>query len=129
MTVSIGSFMPYGQLFVISAPSGAGKTSLIAAALDVIANLVVSTSHTTRSPRLGEKDGSDYHFVSDFEFQELIKSKALFEHAKVMEPDWDDLVVWNRHQIHPYGHLSLSRELHRAMQFEAWRDELIHLIY
>ncbi len=75
--------MPYGQLFVISAPSGAGKTSLIAAALDVIANLVVSTSHTTRSPRLSEKDGSDYHFVSDFEFQELIKSKALFEHAKV----------------------------------------------
>jgi len=75
--------MPYGQLFVISAPSGAGKTSLIAAALETIANLAVSISHTTRSPRLSEKDGHDYHFVSDFEFEKLVESKALFEHAKV----------------------------------------------
>jgi len=75
--------MPNGQLFVISAPSGAGKTSLIAAALETIANLAVSVSHTTRRPRLSEKDGRDYHFVSDFEFEKLIESEALFEHAKV----------------------------------------------
>ena len=56
--------MPYGQLFVISAPSGAGKTSLIAAALEEIAYLAVSISHTTRSPRPSEQDGRDYHFVS-----------------------------------------------------------------
>ena len=83
MTVSTGSFMPYGQLFVISAPSGAGKTSLIAAALESITDLAVSISHTTRSPRSGERDGRDYHFVSASEFQKLIESEALFEHAKV----------------------------------------------
>ena len=82
MTVSTGSFMPYGQLFVISAPSGAGKTSLIAAVLES-AHLAVSISHTTRSPRPSEKDGRDYHFVSNSEFQRLIKSEALFEHAEV----------------------------------------------
>lgn len=75
--------MPYGQLFVISAPSGAGKTSLIAAALESITDLAVSISHTTRSPRSGERDGRDYHFVSASEFQKLIESEALFEHAKV----------------------------------------------
>ena len=75
--------MPYGQLFVISAPSGAGKTSLIAAAVESIADLAVSISHTTRSPRSGEKDGRDYHFVSASEFQKLIESEALFEHAEV----------------------------------------------
>lgn len=75
--------MPYGQLFVISAPSGAGKTSLIAAALESITDLAVSISHTTRSPRSGERDGRNYHFVSASEFQKLIESEALFEHAKV----------------------------------------------
>ena len=75
--------MPYGQLFVISAPSGAGKTSLIAAALESITDLAVSISHTTRSPRSGERDGRDYHFVSASEFQKLIESEALFEHDEV----------------------------------------------
>lgn len=75
--------MPCGQLFVISAPSGAGKTSLIASAVESIADLAVSISHTTRSPRSGEKDGRDYHFVSASEFEKLIESEALFEHAEV----------------------------------------------
>ena len=75
--------MPYGQLFVISAPSGAGKTSLIAAAIESITDLAVSISHTTRDPRSGERDGRDYHFVSTSEFQKLIESEALFEHAEV----------------------------------------------
>ncbi len=83
MTVSTGSFMPCGQLFVISAPSGAGKTSLIASAVESITDLAVSISHTTRSPRSGEKDGRDYHFVSASEFEKLIESEALFEHAEV----------------------------------------------
>ena len=75
--------MPYGQLFVISAPSGAGKTSLIAATVKSVEDIAVSISHTTRSPRSGEKDGHDYHFVSTSEFQKLIESETLFEHAEV----------------------------------------------
>ena len=75
--------MPQGQLFVISAPSGAGKTSLVAATITCVRNLVVSVSHTTRSPRPGEVDGRDYHFVEQSEFEGLIASDALFEYAKV----------------------------------------------
>ena len=75
--------MPQGQLFVISAPSGAGKTSLVAAAIARVSDLTVSVSHTTRSPRPGEVDGRDYHFVDQSEFDALIASQALFEHAQV----------------------------------------------
>ena len=75
--------MPQGQLFVISAPSGAGKTSLVAATIARVSDLTVSVSHTTRSPRPGEVDGRDYHFVDQSEFDALITSQALFEHAQV----------------------------------------------
>ncbi|MDA8631672.1 guanylate kinase [Litoricolaceae bacterium] len=75
--------MPQGQLFVISAPSGAGKTSLVAATIARVSDLTVSVSHTTRSPRPGEVDGRDYHFVNQSEFDALIASQALFEHAQV----------------------------------------------
>ena len=75
--------MSQGQLFVISAPSGAGKTSLVAATIALVEDLAVSVSHTTRSPRPGDVDGRDYHFVEQSEFERLIASGALFEHAKV----------------------------------------------
>ncbi|MCH1448869.1 guanylate kinase [Litorivicinus sp.] len=75
--------MPQGQLFVISAPSGAGKTSLVAATIARVSDVTVSVSHTTRSPRPGEVDGRDYHFVDQSEFDALIASQALFEYAQV----------------------------------------------
>ena len=75
--------MPQGQLFVISAPSGAGKTSLVAATIARVSDLTVSVSHTTRSPRAGQVDDRDYHFVDQSEFDALITSQALFEHAQV----------------------------------------------
>ena len=75
--------MPQGQLFVISAPSGAGKTSLVAATIARVRDLAVSVSHTTRSPRPGEVDGRDYHFIEQSEFEDMIASGSLFEHAKV----------------------------------------------
>ena len=57
--------MSQGQLFVISAPSGAGKTSLVAATIAHVGDLAVSVSHTTRNPRPGDVDGRDYHFVNN----------------------------------------------------------------
>jgi guanylate kinase len=74
-----------GQLFVISAPSGAGKTSLVRALLEARPNLVVSVSHTTRSPRPNEVDGRDYHFVTPGQFQELVGQGAFLEHASVFD--------------------------------------------
>ncbi|HEY7929922.1 MAG TPA: guanylate kinase [Steroidobacteraceae bacterium] len=73
------------QLFVISAPSGAGKTSLVRALLGRRANLVVSVSHTTRPPRPHELEGRDYHFVSVQRFEELVAAGAFLEHARVFD--------------------------------------------
>jgi guanylate kinase len=73
------------QLFVISAPSGAGKTSLVRALLDARPNLAVSVSHTTRSPRAQEQAGHDYHFVTPGQFQELVGQGAFLEHASVFD--------------------------------------------
>ncbi|HWG76821.1 MAG TPA: guanylate kinase [Steroidobacteraceae bacterium] len=73
------------QLFVISAPSGAGKTSLVRALLERRANLVVSVSHTTRQPRAHELEGRDYHFVPVARFQELAAAGAFLEHARVFD--------------------------------------------
>ncbi len=72
-----------GNLFVIAAPSGAGKTSLVRALLAVDPRLTVSVSHTTREPRPGETDGQDYHFTTLTHFRELIENERLLEHAEV----------------------------------------------
>ena len=74
-----------GQLYVISAPSGAGKTSLVKALLAAHPELVVSVSHTTRPPRPHEVDGRDYHFVSPGEFARLVTAGAFLEHARVFD--------------------------------------------
>ncbi len=72
-----------GTLYIISAPSGGGKTSLVNALLESVLNLEVSISYTTRPPRPGEKDGVDYHFIDQAEFNHLIQKKYLLEYAIV----------------------------------------------
>lgn len=72
-----------GTLYVVSAPSGAGKTSLVAALAAAEPGVHVSVSHTTRPPRPGEIDGANYHFVSEAAFAALIDSDAFLEHAQV----------------------------------------------
>lgn len=75
--------MHTGNLFLVSAPSGAGKTSLVNAALAADQQLVVSVSHTTRLARGGESDGINYHFVSDDEFIQMVNADSFVEHANV----------------------------------------------
>jgi guanylate kinase len=73
-----------GNLFIVSAPSGAGKSSLITALLkDKPQDMQVSVSHTTRAPRPGEVHGQHYHFVSVEQFKALIADNAFFEWAEV----------------------------------------------
>jgi guanylate kinase len=74
-----------GRLFVISAPSGAGKTSLVEALLERYPGLKVSVSHTTRKPRPHELQGREYHFVSVPEFQKLVAQGQFLEHAQVFD--------------------------------------------
>jgi len=74
-----------GTLFIISAPSGAGKTSLLKALTVDAENVVVSVSHTTRKKRPGEINGRDYHFVNQADFLSMVGSSAFLEHAKVFD--------------------------------------------
>ena len=71
------------NLFIIAAPSGCGKTSLVKALLESLSNLSVSVSHTTRKPRKAEIDGENYHFVSKERFGEMISNNDFVEHAEV----------------------------------------------
>ncbi|TSE18469.1 Guanylate kinase [Tepidimonas alkaliphilus] len=72
-----------GNLFVVAAPSGAGKSSLVKALLEVDARLKLSISHTTRAPRGQEVHGREYYFVSDAEFDRMVAEGAFLEWAQV----------------------------------------------
>lgn len=72
-----------GTLYVIAAPSGAGKTSLVNALIQSVKDIQVSISHTTRNMRPGEVDGEHYFFISKAEFEALIAEHAFIEYATV----------------------------------------------
>ncbi|MGD8784821.1 MAG: guanylate kinase [Thioalkalispiraceae bacterium] len=75
----------HGTLYIFSAPSGAGKTSLVTALLESTDNIMVSVSHTTRAPREGEVDGQHYHFVDIPSFEKMVADNAFVEHAQVFD--------------------------------------------
>lgn len=80
-----------GVLFVVSGPSGVGKSTLIRKAMARIPNLAFSISATTRAPRAGEVDGRDYHFLSQDRFADLIAQDAFLEHAEVYDQRYGTL--------------------------------------
>ena len=71
------------NIFIIAAPSGCGKTSLVKALIENSDNLSVSVSHTTRKARKGEIDGENYHFISKETFEKMINNKEFVEYAEV----------------------------------------------
>ena len=72
-----------GHLFIVAAPSGAGKTTLVRLLLEKDAGISVSISSTTRAPRMGEKDGREYHFVDVQSFLEMVSQGEFLEWAEV----------------------------------------------
>ena len=72
-----------GNLFVVAAPSGAGKSSLVKSLLELDSHLVVSISHTTRKPRGQEQDGREYHFIDEQTFRRMVDAGEFFEWAEV----------------------------------------------
>ena len=77
------TFSRRGLMLVLSSPSGAGKTTIARSLLEQDDNIILSVSATTRPKRPGELDGNDYHFVSDLQFQDMVASSELLEHAQV----------------------------------------------
>ena len=77
--------MPQGRLYVIAAPSGAGKTSLVKALMEREPRIQFSVSYTTRPPRPNEIPGRDYHFVTPERFEEMAANQEFLEHARVFD--------------------------------------------
>jgi guanylate kinase len=88
-----------GTLYTISAPSGAGKTSLVAKLLAQTPRLGVSVSHTTRTMRPGEQDGVNYHFTSHADFQHMLDKAAFLEHAQVFDNFYGTSQHWVKSQL------------------------------
>ena len=88
--------MAQGTLFIISAPSGAGKTSLVAEILARMDNIQASVSHTTRACRPGEVGGVNYHFISQDTFASMVADSAFFEHAEVFGNFYGTSEQWVR---------------------------------
>lgn len=88
-----------GTLYVISAPSGAGKTSLVKALLERDSRVLVSVSHTTRDKRPGEVDGKDYNFVERDRFNQMIEASAFLEFAEVFTNKYGTSQLWVEEQL------------------------------
>jgi guanylate kinase len=101
--------MSEGILFIVSAPSGAGKTSLVKALLERDPSLSLSVSCTTRSPRAGERDGLHYHFIDQERFRQSIAAGDFLEHAEV------------------FGNLYGTREADVRVSLSAGRDLILEI--
>jgi guanylate kinase len=88
-----------GALYTVSAPSGAGKTSLVNALVERCQGLRVSVSHTTRPIRPGEQDGINYHFVSESAFLAMLERGEFLEHARVFGNLYGTSAVWVAEQL------------------------------
>lgn len=91
--------MSRGTLFIVTAPSGAGKTSLVKALIEREQQLRVSVSHTTRASRPGEKDGVNYHFVDEATFMETLRAGNFFESALVYGNHYGTSQLWVNEQL------------------------------
>ncbi|TDG15707.1 guanylate kinase [Seongchinamella unica] len=88
-----------GTLYTVSAPSGAGKTSLVAALVERTEDLRVSVSHTTREKRSEEVHGVNYHFVGEDDFLAMLEDAAFLEHAKVFGNLYGTSQAWVEEQL------------------------------
>lgn len=86
--------MSKGSLLIVSAPSGAGKTTLVKALMQAIPNTCVSVSYTTRAMRPSEQEGVDYNFVSHDEFKSMLEQGVFLEYAQVFGNFYGTSRVW-----------------------------------
>ncbi len=108
-----------GSLFVIVAPSGAGKTSLVRALLEHQPGLAVSVSFTTRAPRPGERDGIDYFFVDQQEFESRLAAGEFLEWAQVHGNSYATSRRWINEQVGAGSDILLEIDWQGAMQVRA----------
>jgi|TARA_B110000046_G_scaffold110565_1_gene117816 guanylate kinase len=114
-----------GTLYVFSAPSGAGKTTLVKALLEQTIDIGVSVSHTTRAPRDGEVNGKDYNFVSQDTFKGLIDQSAFLEHAQVFDNFYGTSQIWVEQELEAGRDVILEIDWQGAQQI---RQQMPHMV-
>jgi guanylate kinase len=114
-----------GNLFVVAAPSGAGKSSLVKALMQLDARVQPSISHTTRKPRGQEKDGREYFFVSDGAFQELIDEDSFLEWASVHDHLYGTSKKTIQERIAQGGDVILEIDFQGAVQIKKLFDNAV----
>jgi guanylate kinase len=105
-----------GQLFIVSAPSGAGKTTLVRALLRADPTLSLSVSYTTRPPRPAEQEGRDYHFVSRESFDQMLGRAEFLESAEVHGNYYGTSEAWVRSRLAVGGNVILEIDWQGAEQ-------------
>ena len=116
-----------GCLFVLAAPSGGGKTSLVAALLERETGIRLSVSYTTRGPRPGEIDGVHYHFVDEPRFLALKAAGEFLEHAFVHGHWYATSAVWLRDQVEQGNDVLLEIDWQGASQVRRLIPEAVHI--
>jgi guanylate kinase len=119
--------MSNANLLIVSAPSGAGKTSLVKQLIKDVDDLVLSVSHTTRPIRPGEVDGRDYLFVSQEEFQKLLEQHALLEHALVFDNYYGTAHKTVEENLHKGTDVILEIDWQGAQQIKKLRPDSISI--
>ena len=116
-----------GNLFVVAAPSGGGKTSLTRALLERESAIMLSVSYTTRPPRPGEKAGIDYHFVTPERFEELKAAGEFLEHAQVHGNWYATSATWLKRQIEAGQDVLLEIDWQGAAQVRKLIPASVHI--
>ena len=119
--------MSKGTLYVVSAPSGAGKTSLVKAMLERDSGILVSVSHTTREMRPGEEDGVDYNFVTMDEFNKMIEAAAFLEFAEVFTNKYGTSQLWVQEQLDNGKDVILEIDWQGAQQIRRLMPECLSI--
>jgi len=114
-----------GTLYIVSAPSGAGKSSLVTALLEQTRHIKVSVSHTTRAPRPGEEDGVNYNFVSVKQFKALLAEEAFLEHAEVFGNFYGTSRIWLEEQLNAGTDIILEIDWQGAQQVRKLMPEAV----
>lgn len=115
------------NLFIVSAPSGTGKTSLIKELIKDLDNIITSTSHTTREPRDGEIDGKDYFFVSKKKFTNLIKDNYFLEYATVFDNSYGTSKIFIKENLNKNLDIIIDIDWQGARQVKANYPEAISI--
>lgn len=117
--------MTKGTLFTVCAPSGAGKTSLVNALVASLDNLTVSVSHTTRQPRPGEKNGVNYHFVTEDDFIHMLTCNLFLEHAQVYDHYYGTSQRWLLEHLHTGTDVILEIDWQGAQQVRRLKPDTV----